>query len=174
MEARFLFIIGEGEERAVYTHFCRKLRDKKHQLKNCKAMVAGKAALADSTAHLARCAGGNATGDDSGAAQPRRGPRQAPRRAESTRRGYRGPPKLMRQVASPRVDMESPLPALRSFSRAVLGPTRRRPVPIGSPRGRRHRARETADPRGSTRRACSGAGWTRGSCTHRRTSPSDA
>ena len=25
MEARFLFIIGEGEERAVYTHFCRKL-----------------------------------------------------------------------------------------------------------------------------------------------------
>jgi hypothetical protein len=34
MEARFLFIIGEGEERAVYTHFCRKLRDKKHQLKN--------------------------------------------------------------------------------------------------------------------------------------------
>lgn len=50
MEARFLFIIGEGEERAVYTHFCRKLRDKKHQLKNCKA------ALADSTAHLAHCA----------------------------------------------------------------------------------------------------------------------
>ena len=56
MEARFLFIIGEGEERAVYTHFCRKLRDKKHQLKNCKAMVAGKAALVDSTAHLALCA----------------------------------------------------------------------------------------------------------------------
>ena len=47
---------GDDGAESSHVHFCGKNRDKRHILKNCKAMATGKAALADSTAHLAHCA----------------------------------------------------------------------------------------------------------------------